>query len=238
MKMVPLQEDHTGSRLLCLVRLNNRAERWFLLDTGATSTCVNTRTAEAISLLPLSELSRIFALGRGAVTAQRGLATEFEIVGTSIRLFKQPIWIVSDSVLNGIDGVLGMDLIQHLGQFSLRWRQMIINNDQTVKRRFLSVPTTLRNRELYLPMRLGYGTSIPFYVGYRLGYLCHHLSKCFACSDYIDAVGLARKSPGADALHWRVREPSNERRNHSPTPLVAFSFSADSRLVSGSFACV
>ncbi len=111
---------------------------------------------------------------------------------------------------------------------------MIINNDQTVKRRFLSVPTTLRNRELYLPMRLGYGTSIRFHVGYRLGYLCHHLSKCFACSELYRRGGTREKVPKVRRSHWRVREPSNERRNHSPTPLVAFSFSADSRLVSGS----
>lgn len=162
MKTVSLKEDHTGLRLLCPVRLNNRDQRWFLLDTGAASTCVSARIAETVALLPLPELTRVFFLGQGVVAAQRGLATEFEIVGTSVRFFKQPIWIVADSVLEKVDGVLGMDLMQRLGQFSLRWRQLTIGDNLTGKRRFLPVPTTQRNKRFYLPLRLGDGEPIPF----------------------------------------------------------------------------
>ncbi len=105
----------TGNLILLQARLNDSAPLWFILDTGATDTVIDSQLAKTL---------RLKALGRTVGTGGAGTATALIFKGTSLKLpnveamnltvYGLPIDFLSAPLGRKISGVIGNDILKQL----------------------------------------------------------------------------------------------------------------------------
>src|SRR5438034_2916564 len=105
----------TGNLILLQARLNESGPLWFILDTGATDTVIDSQLAKAL---------RLKATGRTVGTGSAGTATALIFKGTSLELpnieatnltlYGLPIDFLSAPLGRRISGVIGNDILKQL----------------------------------------------------------------------------------------------------------------------------
>jgi len=105
----------TGNLVLLQARLNDSPPLWFIVDTGATDTVIDSQLAKTLHLKPL---------GRTVGTGSAGTATAIIFNGTTLRLpnteatnltvYGLPIDFLSSPLGRKISGVIGNDILKQL----------------------------------------------------------------------------------------------------------------------------
>lgn len=105
----------TGNLVLLQARLNDSPPLWFIVDTGATDTVIDSQLAKTMHLK---------ALGRTVGTGSAGTATALIFKGTSLKLpnteatnltvYGLPIDFLSAPLGRKISGVIGNDILKQL----------------------------------------------------------------------------------------------------------------------------
>ena len=105
----------TGNLILLQARLNDSVPSWFILDTGATDTVIDSQLAKTLRLKPL---------GRTVGTGGAGTATALIFKGTSLKLpnveamnltlYGLPIDFLSAPLGRKISGVIGNDILKQM----------------------------------------------------------------------------------------------------------------------------
>lgn len=105
----------SGNLILLQGRLNDSPPLWFIVDTGATDTVIDSQLAKQL---------RLKALGRTVGTGSAGTATALIFKGTSLKLpnieatnltvYGLPIDFISAPLGRKISGVIGNDILKQL----------------------------------------------------------------------------------------------------------------------------
>ena len=103
----------TGNLVLVQARFNNSPQLWFIVDTGATDTVIDSQLAKQL---------RLKAVGRTVGTGSAGTATALIFKGTSLKLpnieattltvYGLPIDFLSAPLGRKISGVIGNDILK------------------------------------------------------------------------------------------------------------------------------
>jgi Aspartyl protease/PDZ domain len=117
----------TGNLILLQARLNDSRPSWFILDTGAEYTVIDSQVAKTL---------RLKALGRTVGTGGAGTATALIFKGTSLKLpnievtnltvYGLPIDFLSAPLGRKISGVIGNDILRQL-VFEVDYASEVIN---------------------------------------------------------------------------------------------------------------
>lgn len=104
----PTTSDRVG-RVVAAVQINGRGPFRFILDTGANRSAMSQRTLETLGLTP-SRQSLVHGITGSAVMP---LVLVDELRAGELRFKDRGIAVLPDAVFAGVDGILGIDCLQH-----------------------------------------------------------------------------------------------------------------------------
>jgi len=104
----PTTSDRVG-RVVAAVHINGQGPFRFILDTGANRSAMSQRTLETLGLTP-SRQSLVHGITGSAIMP---LALVDELRAGELRFKDRGIAVLPNAVFAGVDGILGIDCLQH-----------------------------------------------------------------------------------------------------------------------------
>ena len=109
--------DLVGNLILVRAEVNNSAPLWFILDTGATHTVLDTEQAKALGLKARGNITGTGTAGTFKAARARGVSVSFpgvELAGLTV--YTIPVGFLSAPLGRHLGGIIGNDII---GKFTL-----------------------------------------------------------------------------------------------------------------------
>jgi len=105
----------SNNLILVQARMNDSAPLWFIVDTGASITVLDSQLAKAFRLKPSGRLVETGGAGTATALTFRGNSLELpNIEATNLTVYGLPIDFLSAPLARKISGVLGNDILKQL----------------------------------------------------------------------------------------------------------------------------
>ena len=105
----------TGNLILLQGRLNDSEPLWFILDTGATDTVIDSQLAKTLGLKAIGRTVETGGAGTATATIFKGISLKLQnIAATNLTLYGLPIDFLSAPLGRKVSGVIGNDILKQL----------------------------------------------------------------------------------------------------------------------------
>lgn len=117
----------SNNLILMQASVNNSKPMWFILDTGASITVIDTKAAKALHLMPSGKEVENGAAGRAEALIFKGTTLRFpNVEAVSLTVYGLPLDFMSYSFGRKIGGVIGNDIIKEF-VVEIDYQSQIIN---------------------------------------------------------------------------------------------------------------
>jgi len=117
----------TGNLILVQARLNDSGPLWFILDTGAESSVIDSQLAKTLGLKALGHTVGTGSAGTATATIFKGTSLKLQsLEATNLTVYGLPIDFLSAPLGRKINGVIGNDILRQL-VFELDYAAEVIN---------------------------------------------------------------------------------------------------------------
>jgi hypothetical protein len=117
----------TGNLILVQARMNDCAPSWFIFDTGATDSVIDSQLAKTMGLKAAGQTLGTGSAGTATALIFRGNSLKLpNIEATNLTLYGLPIDFISAPLGHKIGGVLGNDILKQL-VFEIDYVSQVIN---------------------------------------------------------------------------------------------------------------
>src|SRR6267143_1892410 len=103
----------TGNLILLQGRLNDSEPSWFILDTGATDTVIDSQLAKTLGLKAVGRTVGTGSAGTATATIFKGTSLKLQnIEASNLTLYGLPIDFLSAPLGRKVSGVIGNDILK------------------------------------------------------------------------------------------------------------------------------
>jgi predicted aspartyl protease len=107
--------DLTDNLILLQGRLNDSEPLWFILDTGATDTVIDSQVAKTLSLKAVGRIVETGSTGTAIASIFKGTSLKLKnIAATNLPIYGLPIDFLSAPLGHKVSGVIGNDILKQL----------------------------------------------------------------------------------------------------------------------------